>query len=347
MSDRDPFSQDPDPTEVFPPFRSQQPPPPTQPDLPPIGGEGDAEPTRVMPPSGPADAPTAAMPPTGGPYEPGPPYGGGPTGPGGPGGPDEPEYEPEPDPWYRQPGPVAALIAGVAALVLALIALLVWTSGDDDDTTDDTLPLVSTSTSTTAPPTTESTTTTTEPQTTTSSSTTTTTSTTTTIATTTTTTLPPTTTAAPTTTAPPTTTTIPEITVPAGSNVLEIIQGNDDLSELAQALECTGLDTELEGEGPVTVLAPSDAAFDEFRLQSGIGDLCAAPEQVEPILQLHIIETDLTAADIEGSDEITTLGGEVTINDDGTIGSTAAAIVVPDVQGSNGLIHAVDAVVQP
>ena len=39
------------------------------------------------------DAPTTAMPPTGGPYDPGPPYGGGRAGPGGPGGPDEPEFE--------------------------------------------------------------------------------------------------------------------------------------------------------------------------------------------------------------------------------------------------------------
>ena len=351
MSDRDPFSQDPDPTEVFPPFRSQQPPPPTEPDLPPFGTPGEAEPTRVMPPTDPSDAPTTAMPPTGGPYEPGPPYGGGPTGPGGPGGPGgpyEPEYEPEPDPWYRQPGPVAALIAGVAALVVALIALLLWTSGDDDDTTDDTLPLATTTTSTTVPPSsTEATTTTTEPATTTSSSTTTTT-TTTTLPPTTTTTLPPTTTQAPTTTAPPaTTTTVPIITVPPGATLLQIIDGNGDLSELARGLECTGLDSTVEDTDPLTVLAPSNAAFDAFRLATGTQDICDAPEQLEPILQYHLIDTDLTAADIEGSDEITTQGGEVPVNDDGTIGSTNAAIVVPDVRGSNGLIQAVDEVIQP
>ena len=61
-----------------------------QPDLPPFGTPGEAEPTRVMPPTDPSDAPTTAMPPTGGPYEPGPPFGGGPTGPGGPGGPGGP-----------------------------------------------------------------------------------------------------------------------------------------------------------------------------------------------------------------------------------------------------------------
>jgi uncharacterized surface protein with fasciclin (FAS1) repeats len=129
--------------------------------------------------------------------------------------------------------------------------------------------------------------------------------------------------------------------------VLQIIQGNDDLSELARGLECTGLDSVVGGEGPLTVLAPSDAAFDAFRLATGTQDICDAPDQLAPILQFHLIDTDVTAADIEGSDEITTQGGEVNVNDDGTIGSTSAAIVVPDVRGSNGLIQAVDQVIQP
>ncbi len=93
------------------------------------------------------------------------------------------------------------------------------------------------------------------------------------------------------------------------------------------------------------MLAPSNAAFDEFRLATGTQDICDAPDQLEPILQYHIIDTDLTAEQIEDEDEITTLGGAVPVNDDGTIGSTDAAIVVPNVQGSNGLIQAVDAVI--
>jgi uncharacterized surface protein with fasciclin (FAS1) repeats len=140
---------------------------------------------------------------------------------------------------------------------------------------------------------------------------------------------------------------VPVITVPPGANLLQIIQGNDDFSELAAGLECTGLDADVEGEGPLTVLAPSNAAFDSFRLATGTQDICDAPDQLQPILQYSIIDSDLTAEQIEDEDEITTLGGPVPVNDDGSIGSTNAAIVVPDVQGSNGLIQAVDAVIQP
>ena len=139
---------------------------------------------------------------------------------------------------------------------------------------------------------------------------------------------------------------MPVITVPPGANVLQIIQGNDDFSEFARGLDCTGLESVLGEEGPLTVLAPSNQAFDEFRLATGMADICETPDQLEPILLFHIIDTDLTADQIEGEDELITRGGEVTVNDDGTIGSTSAAIVVPDVQGANGLIQAVDAVIQ-
>ena len=60
----------------------------------------------------------------------------------------------EPEPWYRQPGPLAALIAGIAAVVLGIIALVVWTGDDGDDTiSTETLPTVATI-PTTLPPTT-------------------------------------------------------------------------------------------------------------------------------------------------------------------------------------------------
>mgnify|MGYP001224113551 CR=1 FL=1 len=337
MTDRP--GREPDPTEVFPPLREEPATPPVG--LPPIGADRDPEPTRVMTPPVVGDAPTAVMPSTGGPGDAGPPAGGGGSGGGGGGGGGGPYGEP--DPWYRQPGPLAALIAGVAALIVALIALLIWLSGDDGD--DDTLPtLPSTSTTTsTAPPTTEAPATT-EATTTTSSSTTTTTTTSTT--TTTTTTLPPTTEPPTTTTEPPPpSSTIGTITVPPGATAWEIIQRQEEFSTFEQVLECTELRSVVEEDGPLTVLAPSNAAFDELRLAFG-DDLCADPDVLAPIIQFHLIDVDLSAEQIEDSDQLPTLGGAVPVNDDGTIGSRNARIVVANVRASNGLLHAVDAIVQ-
>jgi hypothetical protein len=66
MSDRGPYDSEPDPTEVFPPLRDD--PTRTPPaGLPPLGADRDPDPTRVMPPTQ-GDAPTTAVPSTGGPY---------------------------------------------------------------------------------------------------------------------------------------------------------------------------------------------------------------------------------------------------------------------------------------
>ncbi|MEJ7719810.1 MAG: fasciclin domain-containing protein [Ilumatobacteraceae bacterium] len=74
----------------------------------------------------------------GGAFDPGGPFGGGAGGGGGDdgGGPfdDEPPLDPdEPVPWYRERGPVAALIAGIAAVVMIVIAILVLGGGDDEE----------------------------------------------------------------------------------------------------------------------------------------------------------------------------------------------------------------------
>jgi uncharacterized surface protein with fasciclin (FAS1) repeats len=425
--------RDPEPTEYFPPpFRSErvEPGEPTGTELPPIGTEREPEPTRVMPPSEPGAGPTEALPPVGGPYDPGPPYGG-PGGPGGGGG-DDGDYglEPEPEPWWRQRGPLAALIAGIAALVVGVIALLVWTGDDDGGESDDTLPALPTSstvapattgaattapdtttttappttttttttvppttttTPTTPPPTTSTTTTTTEPPTTTTTTTeppTTTTTTTTAppptttttttappTTTTTTTTLPPTTT---TTTAPPTTTTttttlppttttttIPVVTVPPqpAATTWDVIVNSPDLSEMRDAVETAGLVDLLNGDQPITVLAPSNAAFQTMRSTESGADLLDDPERLAALLRRHVIVEPVSAGEFPGrgqlqtaadADDCALLGapedcGVLTTGGDDESPPTVegASFLVTDVEAANGLLDVIDRVLVP
>ena len=109
----------------------------------------EPDPTQVIP--GGFAASAAGGPPVesyaGGPADPGGPGGYGPGGPfgGGPTGPDDGEYgEPEELalPWWQQPGPIAAMIAGVVALALAFLAIFVF---GNDDGGDDELAGISTS----------------------------------------------------------------------------------------------------------------------------------------------------------------------------------------------------------
>ncbi len=327
MSDRGPYGQDSDPTEVFPPLRPDPPTPPAT--LPPVGIERDPDPTRVMQPGEPM-----AVPPTGGPYDPGPPYGGGGSGGGGGGGGGgEPPFEPEPEPWYRQPGPVAALIAGIAALVVAVIALVIWTSGGDDSS-NDTLPSVASSVPATT--TSSSTTTTTEPATTTSSSTTTSTSSTTTS--TTTTTLPPTTTTTttpPTTAAPTTTTTTTPITnPPPGVTAWDVISATPSLSSFKTAITGSGTEGFFQGTKAYTVLAPDNDAMKNVPNSFDVTD--------------YVTEGTISSADLFQMQEIAMQSG-VTLKIDNATQTVGGAVMTAsrDIKVSNGVIHVLAGLVSP
>jgi uncharacterized surface protein with fasciclin (FAS1) repeats len=362
--------RDPEPTEYFPPpFPTErvEPTEPTGTELPPIGTERDPEPTRVMPPSEPG--PTEVMPPVGGPYDPGPPYGG-PGGPGGGGGGDDGDYglEPEPEPWWRQRGPLAALIAGIAALVVGLIALFVWTGDDGDGESDDTLPPLPTSSTlapatSSAPTTTPDTTTTTSTTTSTTVPPTTTTTTTTVPPTTTTTTAPPTTT---TTTLPPTTTTtIPEVTVPPqpAATTWDVIVNSPDLSEMRNAVETAGLVDLFDGDQPITVLAPSNAAFQAMRATESGADLLEDPERLAALLRRHVVVEPVSAGEFPGrgqlqtaadADDCALLGapedcGVLTTGGDDESPPTVegASFLVTDVEAANGLLDVIDRVLVP
>ena len=366
MSDQD--GRDPEPTEYFPPFPTQRD-DPTGTDLPPIGGERDPDPTRVMPPPDPGAGPTEAMPPVGGPYEPGPPYGGGGAGGGGDGG-DDFGFEPEPEPWWRQPGPLAALIAGVAALLVGVIALIVWVGGDGGSS-DDTLPVLPTSSSSTLPPSTvattspttrprRTTTTTTAPPTTTTTTTTTTTPPT----TTTTTTTPPTTTTttAPTTTT--TTTTIPDVTVPdqGSATTWDVIANSPDLSEMRDAIERAGVVDLFDGDNPITALASSNAAFETLRASPGGAELLDDPDRLAALLRRQIVVEALSAAEFPTRPELQTaadaadcalLGADDSCSVLQTGGDASdptvegASFLVTDVDAANGLLDVIDRVLVP
>lgn len=368
MSDQDGRDgrRDPEPTEYFPPFPTESG-DPTGTDLPPIGTERDPDPTRVMPPPDAGAGPTEAMPPVGGPYDPGPPYDGGGPGGGDDGG-DDYGFEPEPEPWWRQPGPLAALIAGVAALIVGVIALIIW-AGDDGGSSDDTLPVLPTSSSSTVPPSTVATTSpTTRPRRTTT--TTTTTPPTTTSTTTTTTTTPPTTTTTTstttTTTAPPTTTTttIPVVTVPdpGGATTWDEIASSPDLSEMRDAIERAGVVDLFDGDEPVTALASSNAAFEALRATPSGAELLDDPDRLAALLRRQVIVEALSAPEFPSRGQLQTaadaadcalLGADEdcgvlqTGGDESAPTVEGASFLVTDVDAANGLLDVIDRVLVP
>jgi uncharacterized surface protein with fasciclin (FAS1) repeats len=123
---------------------------------------------------------------------------------------------------------------------------------------------------------------------------------------------------------------------------------------LVTALDAADLVTTLKGNGPFTVFAPTDAAFD--KLAPGTIDDLLKPEnkgKLAGILKYHVINgQSLTAAQINAMTlpaKVVMLEGDtVTVSKDGNnLKVNDATVVIADVMATNGIIHAIDTVLMP
>ncbi len=139
-----------------------------------------------------------------------------------------------------------------------------------------------------------------------------------------------------------------------GNTVVDIIVGSDDHTTLATAVTLAGLVEALSGEGPFTVFAPTDDAFDA--LPDGLLDaLIADPEgDLTKVLLYHVAAGNVLSGDLTDGMVITTLlgqeltvtidGGDVFIND---VGGNSVQVTVPDLEADNGVVHVVNGVLIP
>jgi uncharacterized surface protein with fasciclin (FAS1) repeats len=119
---------------------------------------------------------------------------------------------------------------------------------------------------------------------------------------------------------------------------------------LVAAVKAAGLVETLKGPGPFTVFAPTDDAF--AKLPAGTLEDLLKPENKEKlraILTYHVVPARATAKDVTGMSSAKTVNGkELTLKaDGGKVMVDKAAVVKPDVEASNGVIHVIDAVLLP
>ena len=137
----------------------------------------------------------------------------------------------------------------------------------------------------------------------------------------------------------------------AGSaNIVETASSAGNFNTLAAALDAAGLIDTLEGDGPFTVFAPTDAAFEA--LPEGTVEMLLKPENKEKltaILTYHVVAGKVMSSDVVGIDSATTVNGadidvmvsgsDVMLND--------AKVTAVDISASNGVIHVIDKVILP
>lgn len=145
-------------------------------------------------------------------------------------------------------------------------------------------------------------------------------------------------------------------------NVVENAVNSQDHTTLVAAVKAAGLVETLEGPGPFTVFAPTNAAFD--KLPAGTVDTLLKPEnkdQLVKVLTYHVVAGKVSSKELVkmikkggGKAELKTVeggtltaslqGGKVKLTDEK--GGTAT-VTIADVNQSNGVIHVVDSVLLP
>lgn len=131
-------------------------------------------------------------------------------------------------------------------------------------------------------------------------------------------------------------------------NIVEVAQGNPDFSTLVAAVVAADLAETLSGEGPFTVFAPTNAAFEA--LPAGLLEKLLLPENKEvlvKILTYHVVASKVMAADVMAGDVATVEGSTFAISTMGGVKVNTANVTATDVPASNGVIHVIDAVLVP
>jgi len=148
----------------------------------------------------------------------------------------------------------------------------------------------------------------------------------------------------------------PEDPIETPQSIVEIATSNDDFSILVDALVKADLVTALQGDGPFTVFAPTNQAFENLFTKlgvNGIEDLSA--EALSPILLYHVVGADAKSSSLTTS-YVETLNASAPNNsnvslfvevDGGVMLNGASNVSTADVEASNGVIHIIDEVLLP
>ncbi len=130
--------------------------------------------------------------------------------------------------------------------------------------------------------------------------------------------------------------------------IVDVAAANPDFETLVAAVTAADLVETLSGDGPFTVFAPTNAAFEA--LPAGVLDALLLPENKDAlvsILTYHVLSGEVMAADVTAGAVATVEGSTIDITTDGGVMVNGATVVATDVDASNGVIHAIDAVLVP
>jgi uncharacterized surface protein with fasciclin (FAS1) repeats len=129
-----------------------------------------------------------------------------------------------------------------------------------------------------------------------------------------------------------------------------LAEKNGSFKTLLTALQAAGLTETFKGKGPFTIFAPTDAAFKKLPADA-LKDLLK-PENKEVLIKIltyHVVSGKVLSSGLKSGEVKSLEGGSINVKVDAATGVMVndAKVTQPDVEGSNGVIHAIDNVILP
>jgi uncharacterized surface protein with fasciclin (FAS1) repeats len=135
------------------------------------------------------------------------------------------------------------------------------------------------------------------------------------------------------------------------NHVVDVVEANPSLKTLASVIDATDANEVLELQGPYTVFAPSDDAFNALPAETR--QRLLQPEnrqQLAQILFYHVVPGQVSADQLQSGDVKTVEGANVNVKVDQTANQVRvndATVTQADIPASNGVVHIVDRVILP
>lgn len=140
-----------------------------------------------------------------------------------------------------------------------------------------------------------------------------------------------------------------EPTTAQSQTIVAVASTNDNFSTLKAALEAAELTDTLAGQGPFTVFAPTNAAFEALGKEKV--EALLKPENKDKLIKVltyHVVPGQVLSADLKSGETKTVEGGQVMVMvKDGKVKVNNAQVTQADVKASNGVIHVIDKVLLP
>lgn len=131
-------------------------------------------------------------------------------------------------------------------------------------------------------------------------------------------------------------------------SVVNIAIDNDNFSTLVAAVVKAGLVDALSADGPFTVFAPTNDAFDALFAALGVSGLDElSAEALAPILTYHVVQGNVLSSDLANGEVGTLSGNKIMIDLSSGVMINESSVVLADIQGANGVVHVIDKVLLP